>query len=333
MTAVQEKQDQLLEDAGKWHALMHAGKVDRKTEAAFQHWLGADEAHADVYNEFEQVYQGLDLISLAAGVDVDEALNRRELSLWQRVGGWFTGPGYAWRGLAAVAAVALLVVGYYGWQGSAQPVTYQTDVAELRDIILEDGTEVTLGAKSALEVQYTGTARRMALLSGVAFFDVAKDNSRPFEVQAADAKVSVLGTRFEVKSFAGAVQVAVEEGLVEVSKPATDASERRLSAGEKILVSGQAALPQVEAMGDVALGAWRDGRLAYENAPLDEIIADVNRYAAQPVRLASADLGALRSTIAFSVDGLDQFFDVISAVHNIDIITSPEGAVLLQKKS
>ena len=144
--------------------------------------------------------------------------------------------------------------------------------------------------------------RDYVLQHGEAFFAVAHDEARPFTVAAGDARVRVLGTRFDVRRSPGdRVRVEVEQGLVEVSRDLPNgASVARVAAGQGALADATgvrtAALAKAE---DV--GAWRRGRLAYAAAPLEDVVADLNRYGLR-VRVArnAAPTTGTRNRLAFA---------------------------------
>src|SRR5690606_13571610 len=121
-----------------------------------------------------------------------------------------------------------------------------------------------------------------------AFFEVMKDPARPFLVAAQDTLVRAVGTKFDVKRSADIVHVSVLEGVVEVMKPdnIVDAIEKAdtnniekqvLTAGERVSVARNVPLPQARSVDQFKPGAWREGRLACEDASLAEIVSDLNR--------------------------------------------------------
>ena len=98
--------------------------------------------------------------------------------------------------------------------------TLYTPAGQRAQLILQDGTEVWLNAKSKLiyPARFTGEKRQVEV-EGEAFFKVAKDPSRPFIVSTHDVDMKVLGTQFNVYSYpeTGYVQTSLLEGSVCVS--------------------------------------------------------------------------------------------------------------------
>jgi len=348
MTVLKQNDDPVMTRASEWHAMMHSGEVNDKTRRAFEAWLHSDRENKRVYREFEQVYCDLDFVSVAAGIDIADALGRSKLKWPGKITEWISDalrpPVFA-KGIAgAVLAAALLfIVAPPMFETPANGLRYSTGIAEIRTITLEDGSTVTLGAKSVLATNFTDSSRQVTLLSGDAFFDITKNKTRPFYVSVNDTLVRVVGTRFDVRYGADKIHVAVEEGIVEVMKPQKNSDDvekeyldnvdkRRLIAGEMVSAQRHHALSEVQKIKDIRPGAWRFGTLAYHDARLMDIIADVNRYSARPVRLATLDIENLRATIAFKADEVDQFLDVISKVHRLDVDRSSDAEIILRRK-
>src|SRR4029077_19161785 len=91
-----------------------------------------------------------------------------------------------------------------------------TDIGERSLLVLADGSKVTLNTASAVHADYTGPERRVTLVRGEAFFDVAKDHTRPFVVSAGSRNVIAVGTAFDVRLQDRRVRVTLVEGKVRV---------------------------------------------------------------------------------------------------------------------
>lgn len=145
-------------------------------------------------------------------------------------------PWYAGRAVRIAAMLVLLVGLAWMFRLRHQPETIGYDQlvaaakAEMRETVntsanpltisLEDGSRITLdpGSKMSYPTHFSGAGRREVFLSGKAFFDIAKDPSKPFFVYANELVTKVLGTSFTVRSYANEqeVSVAVKTGKVAV---------------------------------------------------------------------------------------------------------------------
>lgn len=102
----------------------------------------------------------------------------------------------------------------------AQSRVFSTKVGEVSHIKLDDGSEVSLNTDSSIRVTMLKEERQIELLSGEAFFDVAKDANRPFTVATEEQQITVLGTAFNVRQREdeNMLKVAVIEGRVAVQR-------------------------------------------------------------------------------------------------------------------
>ena len=346
----QDEIDKRIRDAARdWHVIMRSGDADRETRAEFEAWLHADRTHKRAYRAFEQLYRDLEIALPRAGVDADAIRRRTGRPTAARLKALLSGPQWA-GGLAAAASVVIAFFFIAGDRFEGRPdrpvlPSYSTEIAEVSEITLEDGSVITLGAKSMIETEFTAAARHVNLLAGEAFFDVAKDAERPFYVTADETLVRVVGTRFDVKAAGAKIHVAVLEGVVEVMRPenisqpldadivARAGAKQVLTAGERLVAArNDRTLPSAQIMELGEAGAWRSGRLAYEDARLSEIVADLNRYHQRQIRLASPGLRDLRLTATFGTTDLDEVIEMVESIYPIDADYSRDDRITLRPR-
>jgi transmembrane sensor len=227
----------------------------------------------------------------------------------------------AWLGAGITGIAALIAVTLWyrplGLEPSPRP---QARVAAAQETVLADGTHVTLGPEARLEVKFAADARRVTLISGEAFFSVTKDPSRPFLVSAGSVQIRVVGTQFEVRERSDAITVAVAEGVVELSTPAqTSAPIRKLTRGNSATAELGGAPITVQSVDPAAIGAWRDGRLVYDNVELRDVVADANRYTDARIIIADAALADLRVTLAYRASQVGEMLETLERAFPIDI--------------
>jgi transmembrane sensor len=256
-------------------------------------------------------------------------------------------PG-GWSGLAVtLGAVMTVVAGVLlaepGPQapmpsGPSAPEAFATRVAEIRDVFLEDGSRVTLGAASRIEPDFSGRLRIVTLLEGEAFFDVVPDPERPFYVEAGDRLIRVVGTRFDVRQGRETVRIAVVEGVVELLKVDSPRQAETvhpgmardvLRAGDEVVAKIGSAETTLGAIQPEEAAPWRRGWLSYENASLGEIVADANRYSRRQIVLVDGTLSDLRMTAAFSAEKIDQFAMGLEVSYGLQVdYTDPDRIAL-----
>jgi hypothetical protein len=150
-------------------------------------------------------------------------------------------------------------------------------------VLLPDGSKVYLNAGSTISYPFFFDQKtRSVSLSGEAYFEVAKDKSRPFvvsvprTVNVPDQKITVLGTHFNISAYPDerAYTTTLLEGSVKVSS-----SEKNIS---EVLVPGQqAVLAKTLKIGpadtDGAL-AWKNGVFYFANQPIDRVMRELERW-------------------------------------------------------
>lgn len=302
----------------------------------FASWLADHPAHAEAFRLHEQLL-----------ADLAQIAELEEVSLCTPGQPWKPSPP-AWMTrmlpvapFAALAAAALLAIGgvfAFNTGGSVPEPHYMTQIAEVREVSLPDGTRVTLGARSRLDISFSPQLRVVRLVDGEAFFDVVSDPSRPFHVLAGDRLIRVLGTRFNVTRAGSVVRVAVVEGRVEllangpVSVPIAELVETAevLTAGDRALVEEDSAVRVETGVDENSHSSWQNNWLSYEDASLAEIVAHISRYESRRIILSSPEIGQLRLTAAFGVNDIDQFLAGMEAVHPITVDRSrPDRIVIL----
>ena len=229
--------------------------------------------------------------------------------------------------LAAATALAACVVGAV-FLALPSPAI-ESGVGQVRQVVLRDGSQVTLGPASRLRVTSRLDDRSLSLDRGEAFFVVARQDGRPFTVAAAGATVRVVGTRFDVRRGAdGLVRVQVEQGVVKVAGRVRPGAEAVLTAGQQALL-GDAPTRISDLDTASEAGAWRAGRLSYVDAPLAEVVEDLNRYRQRPIRVASPAVGALKLTAAFEARQADSFLASLPTALPVRLVQDRQGQTVL----
>lgn len=213
--------------------------------------------------------------------------------------------------------------------------TFATAAGRIGRLPLPDGSALTLDADSAVEVRLLAARRETRLLRGGAFFDVAPDAARPFVVLAGPARVTVLGTRFAVEMGPRGVDVRVESGHVIVQGMAaepTQPQQLELRAGDAARVASDGTVIATPARAAESVAPWRTGWLDFDNLPLGEAVAQLNRYrpgARVRVDPAASSLPVLaRVNIARS----NQWLQGLPAVLPVSVSIDADGGVMLRRR-
>lgn len=228
-----------------------------------------------------------------------------------------------WPVAAGIAAAVVLGLGVFYL--SQRPTVYETSVGERRPLVLADGSRVTLNTDSRIEVR----GRKVELTRGEALFEVAhKADARPFDVITDQARVRVTGTRFNVRLDEGRTGVDLIEGHVEVRGQKTDAGMVRLDAGQAVEVDDRGRVGRVHTADTDGVADWLQGRLTFDNTPLSEAVAEMNRYSRRKLVLADAGLKDLSINGEFQSGDVLAFSQALQALYRVDVEVQGETLVL-----
>ncbi len=311
--------------AREWLVRLYTDDISDHDRDAFRAWLSQSADHVKTYKALEMAWRDVGLAHEGgAGF-----LETRESVIAEKL------PHARW---IAVAACLLVAIGasLFGARHAAVEGWYTTGTGQVETVTLEDGTVVTLSARSSLETRLSGTRREARLVQGTAYFTVSKNPARPFTVMVADTSVTVTGTEFDIRLGPDSVRVAVTEGSVTVADASPsegeDIPQASMVAGDQVIANLDGTITSQNRYDADEIGAWRHGRLVYLDARLADIVADANRYREQPIRLRDEGLLDLRITTSFRVEDSDQMLAGLAASYPVQIRESDFSVSIKSKK-
>lgn len=152
-----------------------------------------------------------------------------------------------------------------------------TAKGETYQIKLPDGSLVYLNAASSLtyNAALIESGKRMVKLNGEAYFEIAKDRSHPFIVKTETQEVTVLGTHFNINSYADepAVKTTLLEGAIKISG---SGAIRQLHPGQQAVQTPKGI--EIVAADEEEAMAWRNGKIVFHNEPLTSIMRKIARW-------------------------------------------------------
>ena len=236
--------------------------------------------------------------------------------------------------LVAVLATGALLVTLRDAE-TLRPVAIQeliTRKGERAEVRLADGTRIVLGPESRLQIDadYNEEGRDTRLL-GEAYFEVADDPDRLFTVTAGSTITQVLGTEFDVRAYPAdsAVQVVVADGSV-AFRASSVPKERAatLRPGDLATIREDSDSVDIQRVNpDMYLG-WHEGRLAFVNAPLSRVAAQLERWYGTTVQVGDAAILALPVTITFRDQPIDEVIEGIASSLEIRYVKVGQGYTL-----
>lgn len=330
----------LSEMAARWYLRMreHGHNQRHAEHHAFEQWLADDPRHGAEYDSIARAMgqldstEGLSKLAEAAEQHAFLANEARRKAKQRR--------------LAQLMVVCFIcVAGYFShqqyqvWQ--AKPVMQmaaQNPVGQIAIKTLDDGTKVTLSAKSDMEVTYYRHQRHVLLKEGEAVFEVTKDPGRPFVVETNTAKVTVLGTRFAVNRLEQVVRVSVDHGRVKVEPKLESATaqadnplniSREITNGQVVEVYPNHAMVLVNRPASDAF-AFLNGRLVFDRADTSEIAYTVSRYRLKPVQSQGKQVRNISADI--NIQDIDQFLRGLPNIAPVKLQETPQYTLLDSQK-
>lgn len=317
-----EPSDVLNREAAQWFARMRGPDADA-LRPALEAWLAQDAARRVAYNRAAEIFAMGKLLAEEA-MAPPAALSQRPRA----------------KGLTLIlAATGLSVLAASGWimthpgilphrvptalpAKAGQAEIFATLAGETRAIRLADGSLIELDSDSKVAVQLGASDRELRLLNGEARFAVAHEH-RPFVVLAGGGSITARGTIFKVAlSPAGRVAVELLDGAIDVALPRGGRNAplvRQLRPGERITFETPSPAPPAPT------AAMRD----YQAITLAALVAEANRDAARPIRLASPALGEQRVSGRFRIDDTERLAERLAALFDSEVDLSNEREIVL----
>lgn len=227
--------------------------------------------------------------------------------------------------LIAIFVVSFLFVPREESVGTDNLARYITRVGEQKTISLTDGSSLVLNTGTQVYVDITDSYRRIILERGEIFVDVVPDQDRPFSVDLDTRSITVLGTSFNIYKKPDSFSVSVVSGLVAIHKKGdpvsgtsplinsdndekvrlTSPDQNRLQAGWRAdFDENDGSIMAYRSPNMSRLFSWRTGVIRFEEAPLYEVVQELNRYSGKKILIEDKSIMDLEFYGSIRVDQL-----------------------------
>ncbi|MBS0420017.1 MAG: FecR domain-containing protein [Proteobacteria bacterium] len=284
--------------AAEWYVRLQSDSASEELLSEFHQWLQGDSRNIVAFQRVSAVWHGMGELASAPEImvarrDALENSRRAARNRWSVPAfraSWRQRRSILWTA-AACLMLSLIVAVMFGNLPASK--VYSTDLGERRSVLLQDGSTITLDARSRLRVTLTEKARTVVLEQGQARFGVAKDPLRPFRVQAGSQVVTAVGTQFDVELVSGSVLVTLMEGRVvvagveakELGTASPHAHTVDLYPGQRIAIQKDGATVLSSQVDLDRANAWQAGKFFFENEPLGSAVERFNRYSRQRITI------------------------------------------------
>lgn len=311
-----------------------AGEANADDMDVVEQWIGKSEANRRYFEKLKVLWENTGRVAphQEANVDVDMAWNKFK----QRADHQITDqPVSKAKGrhlyfyLSRMAAI--LVVGfvvYLVYQSlkkspDANQVVLTAQMVTKSDT-LPDGSQVSLNINSRVTFNENfSETERLISLQGEAFFDVVKNDKKPFVIKTNGTTVTVLGTSFYVEAYdsLNTVEVGVEEGVVQVE---SYGELVLLGAGERISIDKgkqKVSEPDTYNPNDIY---WKSETLIFKNEPLAGVFATLEKVYKININVENPRILNCRLTGKFYKESPAHIFEIIET--NFDLTTVEQNA-------
>ncbi|HEY0201849.1 MAG TPA: FecR domain-containing protein [Burkholderiaceae bacterium] len=305
-----------------WLLRLKSGEISAREVAKVKAWLARDPRHQAAF-ERERAFLGAlaqqhAVFRNPAIGAADGASTGRFRSAWA-----FRAPAL---GFAAMMVVVLVMLSPRIWL--AARADHSTGAAPSA-LVLADGTRVVLDARSAIAVAYSDRERRIELLRGHAWFDVAHGPKAPFVVAAQGGRNLDIGTRFEVGIDDSLVSTAVAQGQVEVSSAGDGRQAVRVGAGQVVHYRRGGPVTGPERVDTATVAAWRSGDILLRETAPAVAIERIGRYRKAPVWVVGHIGHGQTISGLFHTDQPDLAIRIIAEQFGAKLWELPGGALVL----
>ena len=230
--------------------------------------------------------------------------------------------------LLAIGAGSFWVHDHFSGSGGAAMIRVEAPPGEKSKVVLPDGTVVWLNSQTTL--LYDAANPRKAALNGEAYFEVVKDPGHPFEVSTDPGlKVTVLGTRFNLRSFSDEryVEATLEEGIITVTgvhreKPV------RLQPGQQARYDTGSKRLKVRNVSAGACSIWKNNELRFRDISFRELVPLIERWYGVKITLGPKVSKEDRFTMTIKTESLRELLKMMQLTSNFSYGINGEKVTL-----
>ena len=304
-----------------------SGDASEQEKTDVQQWIEADDQNQEYFDQLEILWNSSADARILSSIDLkkdwQKVQERISNTATQNQKGSFSLRITAYQ-LVRIAAVLVVAVGLYFTiplliSQLIKPVTVAASNNPVL-VTLPDGSEVYLNKNASLTYPEALDGKTRAVtLQGEAFFEITKDESRPFLIKSAQAVIEIVGTSFNVRNIdSTGVIVSVVTGTVLLYDEERETSKLTLKPGDQGSLDKTHGLLITSNM-DVNFLSWKTGVLTFRNTGLKQVVSDLNRHYGNRFELASTALESCTLTSTFDHQAIGEVLEELRLVLPIQI--------------
>jgi ferric-dicitrate binding protein FerR (iron transport regulator) len=241
--------------------------------------------------------------------------------------------------LVSVLAVVVLTTAILIWNfsiadnyNSKKWITKEVPYGQKDSLKLSDGSQVFLNSGSSISYpEEFGDGMRVAKLAGEAYFDIAHDAGRPFEIESGNVMTHVLGTSFNIRAFADEpIEVTVKTGRVRVFN---QDNQVQLTPGRQARYLNVSNRITTKAVNVKNILSWQKSILSFQNVALKEALTIIERQYNVEFALRNKILTQCEITGKFNNNNLAQILKSLNFIIGVDYTFDGKRNIVLSNGS
>ncbi|QDH80289.1 DUF4974 domain-containing protein [Echinicola soli] len=303
-------------------------ETDHVENQEIQKWIQAHPDHRKRYEQIQFIWEKSLSIKPSTHVSTAEAwqaFQRRKShkSKEVRFSPWYQ----------IAAAISVFLVAAFAYVRFIEPdnallsnLHLATNQKPVTDTLF-DGSIITLNKSSQLSFNQSiiKKSRNAELIEGEAFFQVARNENRPFRVLVGQATVTVLGTKFNIKKLDGLIEIILQSGSVQVNY---EGEVRILTPGDRLLINQVKGLLTSTTVEDKLYSYYVGDYFEAHETPLWRVIEVLNEAYGANIILLNERLRNLPLTTTFKNDSLENNLEVLKATFGLTVIREPDRIII-----
>lgn len=298
------------------------GKTSEKEKRQFEDWLSESDTNTDQFNGFKKywelsgkayndfspdVVKGWEIVSQKTVEKAVEHKKARTLT-------------YRIFKVAATIVILLSVAGilFQIYRSYNKPIVFFNIGNEVKSFLLPDSSSVYLNRNSKIIYYNSFYKVREVIIEGQVFFEVKRDELKPFIVKAKGSCIKVLGTSFSVETQTKCTEVIINSGKVSFYSTSGKSDTLFLTKGDKgiYLYGSQELVKQKNE--DINYLSWKTHILNFQHTPIKQVVNELQKYFKVEINIDNSTIPQLYYTSEFTEPSLTDILDEMELVLNMN---------------
>lgn len=307
--------------------LYFEGKMDERETLKVEKWKESSAENQLLFEEYLATWNSVGFLKTMKKYRGEEALKKVHSKIKvKEKDGFFT----VLQRIAAILLLPFIISTLYfafsGKQANSPAIwqTIKTPAGIRSEFLLPDSTKVYLNSNSSISfpMAFNGKTRDVKT-NGELFFEVKKDKSKPFIVDAGEIGIEVTGTEFKVSNYASEklTEVVLASGSVNIFQGKYNGEKHeliQLKPSERACLFKDQERLNIDKVDVDKYISWKDGILVFRDDSLKEVVRRLNRWFNADIKLADKDLEGYVYNATFENESLTQILDLLKLTAPIE---------------